>query len=149
MNTWAPKSTDRKPEWWVVDATDMKLGRLATQIAGLLRGKHKPTFAPHVDMGDYVVVINPEKVLVTGQKSQQKSYFHHTGYFGGIKETSYSELLQKNPEQVIKKAVLGMLPKNKLAKSVFSKLKVYKGSEHPHEAQNPKVLEITIPRRAS
>lgn len=128
--------------WYVVDAHDKVLGRLASRIAHYLRGKHKPEFTPHVDTGDFIVVINAEKVMVTGNKFNDKKYYRHTGYPGGIRETAYREMIQQHPERVIENAVRGMLPKNKLGRAMLSKLKVYSGSEHRHQAQQPKVLEI-------
>lgn len=129
-------------EWFVVDAEDKILGRLATEIANCLRGKGKPEFAPHVDMGDFVVVINAEKIKVTGNKLDQKKYYHHTGYPGGIRDISLRDMLATKPEEVITKAVRGMLPKNRLSRQVLKKLKVYAGPEHPHAAQAPKELDI-------
>ena len=137
----ANKATVKK-EWLLVDAEGEILGRLASQVAKLIRGKHKPDFTPHVDCGDNVIIINAEKVKVTGNKLEQKKYYSHTGYPGGIKEKNLKELLEKKPEDVIKKAVWGMIPKNKLGRAVFSKLKVYRGSDHPHEAQTPQEYQF-------
>lgn len=142
MKTWSAKASDIKEKWWIVDAEGKTLGRMATQIANVLRGKNKPTFTPHVDTGDFVVVVNPEKIVLKGRKLDQKVYYRHTGFFGGLKETSVQEMLAEKPEDVIIKAVEGMLPKNKLSRKIIKKLKVYKGSEHPHDAQQPEVLEI-------
>ncbi len=142
MKTYSPKKGEVAREWCVVDAEDKILGRLATQIANHLRGKHKPEFAPHVDTGDFVVVVNAEKIKVTGAKLDQKKYYHYTGYVGGIREISLKDLLAKKPEDVIIKAVRGMLPKNRLGRAMLKKLKVYAGAEHPHGAQNPKPLDI-------
>ncbi|MCO5114185.1 MAG: 50S ribosomal protein L13 [Bdellovibrionaceae bacterium] len=142
MKTWSAKASDIKEKWWIVDAEGKTLGRMATEIANVLRGKNKPTFTPHVDTGDFVVVVNPEKIVLKGRKLDQKVYYRHTGFFGGLKETSVQEMLDKNPEQIIINAVEGMLPKNKLSRKIIKKLKVYKGSEHPHDAQQPEVLEI-------
>ena len=139
MKTFSLKNTEVTRNWVVFDASDRVLGRFATKIADKLRGKDKPTFTPHVDGGDFVVVINAEKVKVTGKKSDQKKYYKHSLYPGGLKEKSYQEVLNNNPERIIENAVKGMLPKNKLGKSMFKKLKVYRGSEHPHESQNPTV----------
>jgi large subunit ribosomal protein L13 len=125
-----------------VDASGKTLGRLCTEIANRLRGKHKPEFTPHVDTGDYVVVVNAEKIVVTGKKATDKLYHHHTGYPGGIKSISFDKLLVKSPEMIIEKAVKGMMPKNKLSRAMLSKLKVYAGNEHPHSAQQPTLLEI-------
>jgi large subunit ribosomal protein L13 len=130
-------------EWHVIDATDVVLGRLASQVAVLLRGKHKPIFAPHVDTGDFVIVINAEKIALTGQKLQQKMDYRHSGFPGGLRATSYVELLATNPRRAIEKAVKGMLPHNKLSDAQITKLKVYAGEVHPHSAQNPKPFEIT------
>ena len=143
MRTYTPKPGDVQRQWHVIDATDVVLGRLASQTATLLRGKHKPTFAPHVDTGDFVIIINAEKVALTGSKLQKKRAYRHSGYPGGLKYTSYAELLEKNPTRAVEKAVKGMLPKNKLAAQQLSKLKVYAGAEHPHQAQQPKPYEFT------
>jgi large subunit ribosomal protein L13 len=142
MKTYSAKPETVKREWFVVDASDKVLGRLAAEIAHRLRGKHKPEYTPHVDTGDYIVVVNAEKVAVTGNKANAKKYYRHTGYPGGIKETSYREMIENHPERVIEKAVKGMLPRNKLGRAMFSKLKVYAGENHRHEAQQPKPLEI-------
>lgn len=135
-----PDDIERK--WYIVDATDKTLGRLASEIAQILRGKHKPIFAPNLDVGDYVIVINSAKIHVTGNRLDQKLYWRHTGYPGGIKNLTLRELLQKFPERPVKMAVKGMLPKGPLGRDMMRKLKVYAGSEHPHEAQKPEVLEI-------
>ena len=137
MKTFSLKSTEVVRDWVVFDASDKVLGRFATKIADKLRGKDKPTSTPHVDGGDFVVVINADKVKVTGNKAEQKKYYKHSLYPGGLKEKSYKELLESNPERIIKNAVKGMLPKNKLGKSIIKKLKIYSGSNHPHESQNP------------
>lgn len=131
-----------KRDWYIIDATDKVLGRLSTEVARRLRGKHKPEFTPHVDCGDYIVITNVEKIRVTGNKNKKKIYYHHTGYPGGIKDTTFEKLQEKKPEMIIEKAVKGMLPKGPLGRQMFSKLKVYKGGEHPHSAQQPKQLEI-------
>ena len=144
MKTFSLKNTEVTRDWVVFDASDRVLGRFATKIADKLRGKDKPTFTPHVDGGDFVVVINAEKVKVTGKKSDQKKYYKHSLYPGGLIEKSYKEVLNNNPERIIENAVRGMLPKNKLGKSMFKKLKVYRGSEHPHESQNPTVWNPKI-----
>jgi len=143
VRTYSPKAGDVTREWHVIDATDVVLGRLATQAATLLRGKHKPTFAPHVDGGDFVIIINADKVALTGSKREQKMDYRHSGYPGGLRATSYTELLESDPRRAVEKAVKGMLPHNKLGRQVISKLKVYAGSEHPHAAQQPKPFEIT------
>lgn len=142
MKTYSAKKETAKHDWFVVDATNKTLGRMATEIANRLRGKHKPEFTPHVDTGDYVVVVNAEKIKVTGNKTTDKMYFHHTGYPGGIKSISFDKLMDKAPERAIQSAVKGMMPKNKLSRAMLSKLKVYAGSEHPHQAQQPQLLEI-------
>ena len=142
QKTFVAKPADIEREWYVVDATDLTLGRLATQIASVLRGKHKPEYTPHEDVGDFVIVINAEKVQVTGRKLDQKMYYHHTGYPGGIKSITLRKQLQKHPERVIEHAVKGMLPRGPLGRRQFKKLKVYAGSEHPHQAQLPKPLPI-------
>ncbi|WP_194409366.1 50S ribosomal protein L13 [Microbacterium cremeum] len=136
--TYTPKAGEAQREWLVIDATDVVLGRLASHAAALLRGKHKATFAPHIDMGDFVIIINAEKVALTGQKLEQKKAYRHSGYPGGLKSVTYSELLEKNPVRAVEKAVRGMLPKNTLGRDQLSKLKVYRGAEHPHAAQKPK-----------
>jgi len=143
MRTYSPKPGDITREWHVIDATDVVLGRLATQAAGLLRGKHKPTFAPHVDGGDFVIIINADKVALTGSKREQKMAYRHSGHPGGLTATSYTQLLETNPRRAVEKAVKGMLPHNKLGRQVIKKLKVYAGPEHPHTAQQPKPFEIT------
>lgn len=125
-----------------MDAAGQTLGRLATQIASVLRGKHKPTYSPHMDMGDHIIVINAEQIQVTGRKSEQKVYYRHTGYPGGIRSTSYARMLERHPERILKKAVWGMLPHNVLGRQVFRKLRVYKGPEHRHAAQKPQVLDL-------
>ena len=135
MKTYSPKAKDINREWRVIDATDKTLGKMVTQIASLLMGKHKPIYAPHIDTGDYVVVINAAKVHVTGKKAEQKLYYRHSGYPGGLKSQSFEELLRKDPVRVIELAVKGMLPHNSLGRAIFKKLKVYPGNEHPHQAQ--------------
>ena len=142
MKTYSAKKEDVEREWWHVDLEGQTLGRAASQIASLLRGKHKPTFTPHVDCGDFVVVTNCEKVEMTGNKFDDKMYRKHSGYPGGLDEISAKELMELQPEKIIEYAVWGMLPKNKLGKRIFQKLKVYPGSEHPHEAQNPKDYDV-------
>ena len=134
----SPAAIERK--WYVVDATDKTLGRLASEIASVLRGKNKPIFTPHIDTGDYVIVVNAEKVKVTGKKLDQKIYYHHSDYVGGMKETTLKEMLNKHPERVVEYAVKGMLPKGPLGRSMIKKLFVYAGSEHPHAAQKPETL---------
>ena len=143
MRTFTPKASDATRQWHVIDATDVVLGRLASQAATLLRGKHKPTFAPHVDMGDFVIIINAEKVALTGAKLEQKRAYRHSGFPGGLKSRTYVEMLDQHPEKAVEKAIRGMLPKNSLARQQLTKLKVYRGAEHPHAAQQPKPFEIT------
>jgi large subunit ribosomal protein L13 len=143
VRTYSPKPGDVNREWHVIDATDVVLGRLASQVAVLLRGKHKPIFAPHVDTGDFVIVINAEKIALSGQKRDQKMDYRHSGFPGGLRATNYAELLETNPRRAIEKAVKGMLPHNKLSDAQITKLKVYAGDVHPHSAQNPKPFEIT------
>lgn len=143
MRTYTPKPGEVQRDWYVVDATDVVLGRLASQVATLLRGKHKPTFAPHVDGGDFVIVINADKVALSGNKRESKLAYRHSGYPGGLRSVAYGELLEKNPERAVEKAVRGMLPKNSLGRQQLGKLKVYRGAEHPHAAQQPKPFEIT------
>ena len=135
MKTYSPRAKDIKREWWLVDAADETLGRVSSQIAKLLMGKHKPIYAPHIDAGDYVVVINAAKVKVTGKKAEQKIYYRHSGYPGGLKSPTFKEIFGTHPTRVIEHAVRGMLPKNRLGRAMFKKLKVYPGSEHPHQAQ--------------
>ncbi len=143
MRTFTPKPGDIDRQWHVIDATDVVLGRLASQAAILLRGKHKPTFAPHIDTGDFVVVINADKVALTGSKREQKRAYRHSGYPGGLSSVGYVELLDKNPERAVEKAIRGMLPKNTLGRAQLSKLKVYRGAEHPHAAQKPQQFQIS------
>lgn len=143
VRTYTPKPGDIQKDWYVIDATDVILGRLATHVATLLRGKHKPTFAPHMDGGDFVIVINAGKVALSGNKLEQKKAYSHSGYPGGLSAIPYSELMEKNPAQAVEKAVRGMIPKTSLGRMQMGKLKVYAGSEHPHAAQQPKPFEIT------
>jgi large subunit ribosomal protein L13 len=143
VRTYSPKASDVTRQWHVIDANDVVLGRLAVQAATLLRGKHKPTFAPHVDTGDFVIIINADKVALTGSKREQKMEYRHSGYPGGLRATSYTELLAQNPRRAVEKAVKGMLPHNKLGRQQIKKLKVYAGPEHPHKAQQPVDFEIT------
>ena len=136
------RTEDADRKWFVVDATDKVLGRLATKVANVIRGKHKAIFTPNMDTGDFVVVINADKVKMTGKRELQKTYFRHSGYPGGAKTTTFAQLMTKKPEAVIEKAVKGMLPKNRLGRKLFTKLKVYAGNEHPHTAQQPETLSI-------
>ena len=140
--TYSPKPEEIQRDWVIIDATDIVLGRLASHAATLLRGKHKPTFAPHMDMGDFVIIINAEKVAVTGSKLAQKKAYRHSGYPGGLTATSYTDMLEKHPTRAVEKAIRGMLPKNTLGRDQFRKLKVYAGAEHPHAAQQPTTYTI-------
>lgn len=142
MKTFSAKSETVQRDWYIIDATGKTLGRLATEIASRLRGKHKPVYTPHVDTGDYIVVVNAEKIHVTGRKLTDKIYYHTTGYIGNLKSISLQKLLQSKPERVIEIAVDGMLPKGPLGRAMFKKLKVYSGTEHPHQAQQPQVLNV-------
>jgi large subunit ribosomal protein L13 len=142
MKTLMPKADQIEQTWYVVDATDMVLGRLATRIASVIRGKHKPYFSPHLDTGDFVIVVNAEKVRLTGNKELQKTYQRYSGYPDGLKEISYKRMLKEKPEEIITHAVKGMLPKNILGRRLLQKLKVYTGSAHPHQAQKPEKLEV-------
>lgn len=142
MKTYIAKPEEITRKWYVIDATDKTLGRLASEVAKLLRGKHKPIYTPHLDTGDHVIVINAEKVKLTGNKLQNKLFIRHSRYPGGLKTMNYKELLQKNPERAIEVAVKGMLPHNRLGRKIIKKLKVYRGAEHPHQAQKPEVWEL-------
>jgi large subunit ribosomal protein L13 len=142
LKTYHAKPGEVEREWLLVDATDMVLGRLASEIAQILKGKRKPTYTPHVDTGDFVVVINAEKIRLTGNKAEQKNYYSHSGYPGGLKTVSFRRMLEKHPTRIIEKAVKGMLPKNSLGRAMNKKLKVYAGAEHPHQAQNPRQITL-------
>ncbi|MFT5224441.1 MAG: large subunit ribosomal protein L13 [Polaribacter sp.] len=142
MKTFSAKQETVKREWFVIDATDKILGRLSTEIARRLRGKHKPEYTPHVDTGDYIVIVNADKVRVTGNKEQDKIYYHHTGFIGSLKSINLAKLRKEHPERIIEKSVKGMLPKNSLGRTMFKKLKVYAGATHEHAAQQPQPLEI-------
>ena len=142
MKTFSPTPKDINRQWYVVDAQDLVLGRLASQIAHRLRGKHKPEFAPHIDLGDFIVVVNCDKVKVTGKKMQDKKYYRHSGWVGGLKTTVLSDMMAEKPERVLMAAVRGMLPKNRLGRAMLKKLKIYAGAEHPHAAQNPQPLTL-------
>lgn len=143
MNTFLAKPNEVERKWYVVDAEGMVLGRLASQVASILRGKNKPTYTPNVDTGDHVIIINADKVVLTGNKLTDKIYYHHTGYVGHMKETPYGELMTKKPEFAVKKAIVGMLPKGPLGRKMATKLRVYAGAEHGHEAQKPEVLKLS------
>jgi large subunit ribosomal protein L13 len=142
VNTYVTKPNDIKHDWYVVDAQGQTLGRLATRIAAVLKGKHKPIYSPSMDTGDYVVVINAKKIVATGRKLDEKMYYHHTGYPGGLRQINLRDQLAKHPERVISAAVRGMLPHNRLGRAMFKKLKVFAGAEHPHAAHKPKTLEL-------
>ena len=142
MKTYVAKEHEIEKKWYLIDAKEKVLGRLATQIATILRGKNKPIYTPHMDAGDYVVLINADKVILTGDKIEKKIYYHHSGYVGGLKKTTAKEMLEKKPENLIKLAVKGMLPKNSLGRRQLAKLKIYPGQDYPHQAQKPEKLEI-------
>ncbi len=142
METYIPKLNEINQKWLVVDADGQILGRLASEVASILRGKNKPIFTPHMDVGDYVIIINAGKIRVTGKKAKTKKYYRHTGYPGGLRSDSYSDLIKSNPARILEKAIWGMLPHNKLGKKIYKKLKIYAGNEHPHEAQKPEKIEI-------
>lgn len=142
MKTYMAKPADIDRKWYIIDASGQVLGRLASEVALMLRGKHKPTYTPHMDTGDYIIVINADKIQLTGAKLQQKKYHYHTGYPGGIKEVDYQTMLQKKPEKAIEIAVKGMLPHNRLGRKMYKKLKVYRGDQHPHQAQKPEFREL-------
>ncbi|PSR27445.1 MAG: 50S ribosomal protein L13 [Sulfobacillus benefaciens] len=142
MSTYMARPKDFERKWYVIDAEGIPLGRVATAAATLLRGKHKPIYTPHLDTGDHVIIINAEKVILTGRKLDQKIYFHHSGYEGGLKRTVYRQLMLKKPDFVVEKAVRGMLPHNRLGRAMFKKLKVYRNGEHPHQAQQPEQWEV-------
>jgi len=142
MKTYAVKAGEIERKWYLVDAQGMVLGRLAAEVARILKGKHKPCYSPHLDVGDNVIVVNAEKVVLTGNKAEKKVYYHHSGYPGGLKETVYADLMRRKPEFVVRKAVRGMLPHNRLGRSMLRKLHVYAGPDHPHQAQKPERLEL-------
>jgi large subunit ribosomal protein L13 len=142
MKSYMARPLEVERKWYVVDAEGQTLGRLATEIAHILRGKNKPQYTPHVDTGDFVVVVNAEKVVVTGRKAEQKVYRRHSGYPGGLKETSYEQMMERRPTEILRRAVKGMMPKNRLARQQLRKLKIYAGPEHPHAAQNPQPYEV-------
>ena len=146
MGTYNAKAETVKRAWFLVDAENKTLGRLASEVARRLRGKHKPEYTPHVDTGDYIVVINAEKVKVTGRKAEDKIYYHHSGYPGGIKSLTFNELLARHPERILERAIKGMLPRNALGRDMYRKLKVYTGKDHPHTAQQPELLDTTEKR---
>ncbi|MFP5321746.1 MAG: 50S ribosomal protein L13 [Acidimicrobiia bacterium] len=148
MRTYSPKASEITREWWVIDAEGMVLGRLATEVARVLRGKHKPMFVPHMDVGDHVIVVNADKVVLTSDKADKKQVWRHSGFPGGIKSMTYREALDRKPAEAVRRTIKGMLPKNRLGAQQLTKLKVYAGPEHPHQAQQPKPLEIDSRARA-
>ncbi len=149
MPTYTPKASEIERDWLIIDADGLVLGRLATEVAAILRGKHKPTFAPHIDTGDHVIIINCEKIVLTAGKAEKKKVFRHSGFPGGIKEQTFADLLEKKPEDAVRNTVRGMLPKNRLGRAQLKKLKVYAGPNHPHAAQQPQVLELDHARRSA
>ncbi|MFQ5824493.1 MAG: 50S ribosomal protein L13 [bacterium] len=142
MKTYTPKPSDIERKWFLIDANGEILGRLASQVATILRGKHKPIYSPHMDVGDHIIIINAEKIRVTGKKASNKRYFRYTGYPGGMRFDSFSDLMRKHPERILEKAIWGMLPHNKLGRKMYKKLKVYAGENHPHQAQKPEKIDI-------
>jgi len=142
VRTYSPKASEIQRQWFVVDAENLVLGRMATEVARILRGKHKPTFAPHLDCGDHVIILNAAKVVLTNEKAEKKLVYRHSGYPGGLKTQTYADLLQQKPEDAIRRTIKGMLPSNRLGAQMLTKLKVYAGSEHPHDAQKPEVLTL-------
>lgn len=149
MKTYSPKASEIQRDWFLVDAAGMTLGRMATEVARVLRGKHKPTFAPHMDMGDHVIVINADKVVLTSNKAERKMVHRHSGYPGGLRSETYGDLLDRRPADAVRKSIVGMLPKNRLGRQQATKLKIYAGESHPHAAQKPQPLEIAGARRES
>lgn len=149
MRTYSPKKSEIEREWYVVDAEGLTLGRMATEVARILRGKHKAIFSPHIDTGDHVIIVNADKIAMTPGKAEKKNVYHHTGYIGGIRSTTYAELLATKPEEAVRGTIRGMIPHNRLGRQMLTKLKVYSGPTHPHAAQNPKVLEIPGARARS
>ena len=149
MSTYSPKASEIDREWLIIDADGLVLGRLATEVASLLRGKHKPTFAPHIDTGDHVIIINADKVVLTSGKADSKKLFRHSGFPGGIKEETFGSLLARKPEDAVRNTVRGMLPRTRLGRAQLKKLKVYAGPNHPHAAQDPQVLELADARRSA
>lgn len=148
MRTYSPKASEITRDWWIIDAEGMVLGRLATEVARVLRGKHKPTFTPHMDMGDHVIIVNADKVVLTAGKAERKVLWRHSGFPGGIKSQSYAEALDRNPAEAVRRTVKGMLPKTRLGNQMATKLKVYAGPDHPHAAQKPQELEIDARAKA-
>ena len=149
MPTYTPKASEIERDWLIIDADGLVLGRLATEVAARLRGKHKPTFAPHIDTGDHIIIINCDKIVLTAGKAEKKKVFRHSGFPGGIKEQTFADLMEKKPEDAVRNTVRGMLPKNRLGRAQLKKLKVYAGPNHPHAAQQPQVLELADARRSA
>ena len=149
MRTYSPKASEITRKWFVIDAEDLVLGRLCTEAARILRGKHKPVYAPHMDMGDHVIIVNAEKVVVTANKAEQKMVYRHSGYPGGLKSRTFADAQARNPEDSVRRAIRGMLPKNRLGAQMLTKLKVYAGPNHPHSAQMPEALDIPAARRTA
>jgi large subunit ribosomal protein L13 len=147
--TYSPKASEIQRAWWVVDADGLVLGRLATEVARLLRGKHKPSFTPHLDTGDHVVIVNADKVVLTAGKAERKTIYRHSGYPGGLKAETYAHLLERRPEEAVRRTIRGMLPKNRLGRQMLTKLKVYAGPSHPHAAQQPQPLDVAHARRTA
>jgi large subunit ribosomal protein L13 len=149
VRTYSPKASEIERAWYVVDAEGLTLGRMSTEVARILRGKHKPTFTPHLDTGDHVIIVNAEKVVLTSNKAETKQVYRHTGYPGGIRSSTYAEMLDRKPAEAVRRTIRGMLPKNRLGRSMLSKLKVYAGPDHPHASQKPKVLNLDDARARS
>ena len=149
MRTYSPKASEIERAWYVVDAEGLTLGRMSTEVARILRGKHKPTFTPHLDTGDHVIIVNAEKVVLTSNKAETKQVYRHTGYPGGIRSSTYAEMLDRKPAEAVRRTIRGMLPKNRLGRQMLSKLKVYAGPDHPHASQKPKVLNLDDARARS
>lgn len=149
MRTYSPKASEITRKWYVIDAEDLVLGRLSTEAARILRGKHKPVYAPHLDMGDHVIVVNADKVVLTADKAQKKMVYRHTGYPGGLKSSTFADAQARKPEEAVRRAIKGMLPKNRLGAQMLTKLKVYAGPHHPHSAQQPEPLDIAAARRTA
>ena len=149
MRTYSPKASEIERAWYVVDAEGLTLGRMSTEVARILRGKHKPTFTPHLDTGDHVIIVNAEKVVLTSNKAETKQVYRHTGYPGGIRSSTYAEMLDRKPAEAVRRTIRGMLPKNRLGRQMLSKLKVYAGPDHPHASQKPQVLNLDDARARS
>jgi large subunit ribosomal protein L13 len=149
VRTYSPKVSEIQRKWWVIDAEDLVLGRVSTEAARLLRGKHKPTFAPHLDCGDHVIIVNADKVVLSSDKAERKIIYRHTGYPGGLKQQTFAELHAKKPEEAVRRSIRGMLPKNRLGRQMLTKLKVYAGPNHPHAAQQPQPFDVPAARRTT